>query len=213
MQNEGTHWNWKLRSENSPTRKEVGLFLKHLQWLPNGEGIYSEGVQGQARELSQGTLDVSKRHQCLMVVFWYSFYTLGGKRQIEKVQCVSLKGTETVKPFCGLMVMARIYWALPMLSTLHTLSHFMLITSLWGMHYPFFMIKKLKVMVIELGLEPRESDSTTLVLNHSLCCFLGEKTRRKHLPEIILMEGCLENMQSVNSPRHFKRQPWIKHKH
>lgn len=84
MQNEGTHWNWKLRSENSPTRKEVGLFLKHLLWLPNGEGIYSEGVQGQAHELSQGTLDVSKRRQCLMVVFWYSFYTLGGKEANRK---------------------------------------------------------------------------------------------------------------------------------
>lgn len=81
------------------------------------------------------------------------------------------------------------------------------------MYYPLLMIKKLRVIVVELGLEPRESDSRACMLNHSLDCLLGVKTGRKHLSKIILMEGCLKNMHSVNSPRHFKFHPWIKQEH
>lgn len=74
------------------------------------------------------------------------------------------------------------------------------------------MIKKLRV-IVEMILELRESDSRACMLNHSLHCLLGVKTGRKHLPKIILMENCLENIQSVDSPRHFKSQPWIKEEH
>lgn len=70
----------------------------------------------------------------------------------------------------------------------------------------FFMITKLRVLVVKLGLEPRG----VCTCNYSLSCSLGVKTGRKRLPKIILMERCLENMESVGSPRHFKSQPWIK---
>lgn len=63
----------------------------------------------------------------------------------------------------------------------HTLSHFILITYLQRIYYPFLIIKKPRVIVVELGLEPRESDSRACMLNHSLDCLLGVKTGRKHL--------------------------------
>ena len=56
------------------------------------------------------------------------------------------------------------------------------------------MIKKLRV------LNPRSSRPRACMLNHSLYCLLGVKTRRKHLTKIILLGGCLENIQSVNPP-------------
>lgn len=63
------------------------------------------------------------------------------------------------------------------------------------MHYPFSMMKKLRVIVVELGSKSRESDSLDCILDHSLDYLLGAKRGRKHLPKIILMEGYLESMQ------------------
>lgn len=166
--------------------------------VPNG-GNKGSRAWVQSRDL------ISMKARGVNALWWYSdslpIPERKKERQIKRVNCIYLKSTETIKPFCGLILMVHIYWALPLLSTLYTLSHFLLITSLWGMHYPFSMMKKLRVIVVELGSECRESDSRVWMLNHSLDCLLGAKRGRKHLPKIILMEGCLESMQICQFPQ------------
>lgn len=145
-----------------------------------------------------------------LVAFWFSFYTWEGKKR-GKEKYVSLKSTDTIMPLCGPIIMAHIYWVLPM--------HFTYITPL---HTDNTFTRNVLPFSHDTETEGHSSRARTwtqgfwfqsLHANYSLDCPLGVKTGRKHLPKIILMEGCLENMQSVSSPRHFKFHLQIKQKH
>lgn len=143
-----------------------------------------------------------------LVAFWFSFYTWEEKERQREI-CLPEKHWH-----CNATLWSN-HNGSYLLSTPNAFYIRYPITHwyLGGTYYPFLMIKKRRVIVVELGLEPRDSDSRACTLNHSLDCPLGVKTGRKHLPKITLMEGCLENMQSVNSPRHFKFHLQIKEKH
>ena len=64
--------------------KRKGLSLKHLPWVPNGQGVPSEGTRDSGHEVNLGTLSgPCKRSQGHMVAFWFPSRTWGDKTEVN----------------------------------------------------------------------------------------------------------------------------------
>ena len=81
--------------------------------MPNGEGVHSEEIKGQSPGLSLGPLfgcqqEEPVSYSSILILF----LCLRGKREESKRGEIYLPErlrAETVKPFCGLILMGHIY--------------------------------------------------------------------------------------------------------
>lgn len=119
----------------------LGSVHESLSWLDTSE-VVTHLCKGQAHRFSLGTLlgcpqEGSMSHGDVLIL-----PTLEGKKREANLKKKKKKGVicllerhwDSKTSVWGLIIMTPIYWGLPMLRTVCTWSHFMLKTSLWGMH-------------------------------------------------------------------------------